>query len=247
MARTGRSQDCFFRHEGAETKEIYWRIRPQAIRVQQGSKSNVVDTLGGYFRDVMYSPDPQYSGLLMPEVTLEGTTGAAYRAELEQMLWVFQHSGDRKPDNSPADTYFFELFQPEPYQEVVRASTSAIGWLIHILSFAYDDQVSNPNEIKFTFRCKLLRNVYGPVAPAPPADFSTLPDVGSFNEIDEAIQLTGAGLTPFNPDILNSIQGGDFANIDGLLVEPPLDGLTSSPLPPGVPSTPPPPPGGFTN
>lgn len=188
-----------------------------AIRVQQGSKSSVVDTLGGYFRDVMYSEDPQYNGLLLPDVTLEGTTGAAYRAELEQIRWIFQHSGDRKPDNSPADTYFFELSQLGAYQDVVRASSSAIGWLIHIQNFGYDDTVSNAFEIKFSFRCKLLRDVYGGLPPQPPVDFYSLPDVSTFTGVDPN---TALGLVTPEPVVFDDLASPQFGvtdlTLDGL-------------------------------
>lgn len=115
MAREGRSPNCFFRYDGLERKDIFLRINPQAVRVQQGAKGNATDTLGGYFTEQVYSKDRQYSGLTLPELTLEATTGIRYRKELEDLRWVWQHQSDRKPSGKPADIYFFDLIEHDPF------------------------------------------------------------------------------------------------------------------------------------
>jgi len=108
-ARWARPNHIFLRHVGVKTKDIYFRVNPQAIRVQQGGKSSVVDTLGGYFREVMYSEDPQYRGLMLADLTLECETGAGYRRELKRLEWVWRNHGALKEDGSPADTYLMDM------------------------------------------------------------------------------------------------------------------------------------------
>lgn len=108
-ARHARSNHIFLRHIGAETKDVYFRVNPQAIRVQQGNKGSVVDTLGGYFREVMFSEDPQHNGLLLPDLTIECETGAGYRKELERLEWVWRNHGTPKDDGTPADTYLMDM------------------------------------------------------------------------------------------------------------------------------------------
>lgn len=108
-ARWARPNHIFIRHEGATRKDVYFRVNPQAIRVQQGNKGSVVDTLGGYFREVMYSEDPQHNGLLLPDLTIECDTGAGYRAELQKLEWIWRNHGTPKDDGSPADTYFMDM------------------------------------------------------------------------------------------------------------------------------------------
>lgn len=104
-----RSKTIFLRHHGAIRKDVYFRVNPQALRVQQGNKGSVVDTLGGYFREIMYADDPQHSGLLLPDLTIECETGAGYRKELQKLEWVWRHHGDPKGDGSPADTYLMDF------------------------------------------------------------------------------------------------------------------------------------------
>lgn len=104
-----RSSHIFIRHVGAKTKDVYFRVNPQALRVQQGNKGSVVDTLGGYFREVMYSEDPQHNGLLLPDLTIECETGAGYRKELKRLEWVWKNHGTPKADGSPADTYLMDM------------------------------------------------------------------------------------------------------------------------------------------
>ncbi len=108
-ARWARPNHIFLRHVGATTKDVYFRVNPQAIRVQQGGKSSVVDTLGGYFREVMYSEDPQHNGLLLPDLTIECETGAGYRKELQRLEWIWRNHGTPKSDGSPADTYLMDM------------------------------------------------------------------------------------------------------------------------------------------
>lgn len=76
--------------------------------MQQGNKGSVVDTLGGYFREVMYSEDPQHNGLLLPDLTIECDTGAGYRKELQKLQWIWRNHGTPKADGTPADTYFMD-------------------------------------------------------------------------------------------------------------------------------------------
>ncbi len=108
-ARWARPNHIFIRHEGATRRDVYFRVNPQAIRVQQGSKGSAVDTLGGYFREVMYSEDPQHNGLLLPDLTIECDTGAGYRAELQKLEWIWKNHGTPKSDGAPADTYFMDM------------------------------------------------------------------------------------------------------------------------------------------
>lgn len=108
-ARWARPNHIFIRHEGETRKDVYFRVNPQAIRVQQGNKGSVVDTLGGYFREVMYAEDPQHNGLLLPDLTIECDTGAGYRAELQKLEWIWRNHGAAKSDGSPADTYFMDM------------------------------------------------------------------------------------------------------------------------------------------
>ena len=188
----------FFLHRGRETRRIYFRINAQAVRFQQGGKEYVTDTMGGFYRDVFYSSNPAHNGLLIPDITIEGTTGVAYRAELERMKWVFRHKADRKSDGSPADTYFYDLIEVGEYQRVVRDVQRA--WLISLQNFAFDESVQNPNEIKFTFRCKLLEDLLGQLDPEPPPEATgTLPNLTDFdpnlsNPIDTT-QITGFSTT----------------------------------------------------
>jgi hypothetical protein len=109
----GAAKSIFIRHHGAIRKDIHFRVNPQALRVQQGNKGSVVDTLGGYFREVMYSEDPQHSGLLLPDLTIECETGAGYREELKKFEWVWRHHGDAKGDGTPADTYLMDFADPD--------------------------------------------------------------------------------------------------------------------------------------
>jgi hypothetical protein len=157
MPRTTRSQSTLFRWEGDERKDINWRIAPQAIRFQQGRKVSVVDTLGGYYKEVFYSTDPQYSGLLLPDLTLEGTSGVAYRRELKEMDWLRRHCSDRKRDGSPVDVFFFSNSSIGAYNGIERDEDFA--WLVEITNFAWDDSASTFGEIKFSLRLKILRDL----------------------------------------------------------------------------------------
>jgi hypothetical protein len=156
MSRKIRSEYVYFRHEGAETREVFFRINPLAIRFQQANKGSVVDTLGGYFREVFYSQDRQYNGLLLPDLVIEAETGIAYRQELKTMDWIWRHHGQPKADGSPADTYFYDLIQVGPFQSIERDQVKA--FLVEILNFAWDETVQDPYRIRFTFRCKILRD-----------------------------------------------------------------------------------------
>lgn len=108
-ARYARPNHIFFRHIGRETKDVYFRVNPQAIRVQQSAKGSVVDTLGGYFREVFYSEDPQRHGLMLPDLTIECETGAGYRQELQKLEWIWRNHGVAKEDGTPADTFFMDM------------------------------------------------------------------------------------------------------------------------------------------
>ncbi|MCD8487900.1 MAG: hypothetical protein LRZ84_14480 [Desertifilum sp.] len=175
MARKTRSETVFFRYDGAERKDVYLRINPIAVRYQQGSKGGVTDTLGGYFRETFSSKDPQYSGLLLPDLTLECSTGIAYRNELKKIEWIWAHHGDRKPDGSPVDLYFFDFNEVGPYQDVTRDAPMA--YLIELLNFAWDESVNSPYEIKFSMRCKILRSVFAELDNPSPQDFNAIPSL----------------------------------------------------------------------
>ncbi|MBD2019355.1 hypothetical protein H6F43_04050 [Leptolyngbya sp. FACHB-36] len=189
MARQQRSSTVFLRHDGKERKDVFFRINPIAIRVQQGEKGAVVETLGGYYRDVLYSKDPQYQGLALADLTIEATTGVAYRQELTVAQWIWHHASDRKKNGAPADTYFFDLTEDAPYQGVVRATQRA--YLIKISNFAWDDTVNSPNEIRFSMRCKVLRDLFWDLSPP---STSSAPNLSSI--------ATGVSLPTFNPNSL---------------------------------------------
>lgn len=156
VARTARSEYVYFRHEGAVDRDVFFRINPTSIRFQQAHKGAVTETLGGYYRDVFVSEDPQYSGLLLPDLIIEGETGIGYRRELKEIDWIWRNHGQLKPDGSPADTYFFDLIQVGPFQDIERDQVRC--YLIEILNFGWDESVSDPFRIRFTFRCKILRD-----------------------------------------------------------------------------------------
>jgi hypothetical protein len=156
MARQELNKKVFFRHQGKEKTDVLFRVAPQAIRYSQESKSSVENTLGGYYLERLYSKDSQYSNKIAT-LTIEGTTGVGYRAELDRMKWIWDHQSDRKKDGSPADIYFFDLIETAPYQKVKRSGTRT--FLINIKSFAYDESASDPQVIKFSFRCEILRDL----------------------------------------------------------------------------------------
>jgi hypothetical protein len=158
MARQTRSETVFLRHEARERKDVYFRINPTAIRFQQGQKGGVTETLGGFFREFMYAADKQYSGLTLPDLTIEATTGAAYRRELKVIDWVWRHQADTKADGSPADIYFFDLTEIPDYQGLGRSQPRA--YLIQIQNFSWDDSVNNFGQISFNLRCKILRDLF---------------------------------------------------------------------------------------
>lgn len=158
MARRERSQSVFLRHDGQIRKDVYFRINPTAIRFQQQAKANVQETLGGYYREVIQAADRQVNGLMLPDFTIESTTGIAYRNELKTIDWIWRHASDRKKDGSPADTYFFDNIADGPFQGIQRSAKRA--YLIHIQNFAWDDSVGSFQEIKFSMRCKVLRDLF---------------------------------------------------------------------------------------
>lgn len=176
MARKELNKKVFFRHEGAARTDVFFRVAPQAFRFQQGSKSSVEDTLGGYYLEQLYSKDQQYS-LKLAEFTIEGTTGAAYRAELDRMIWIWHHQSDRKKDGSPADIYFFDLISTPDYQGIKRSGTRTL--LIHIENFAYDESVNSSDEIRFTLRGKVLRDLLSKLSPSPSQDSSPAAAAGT--------------------------------------------------------------------
>jgi hypothetical protein len=258
MVRQGRVNDVYFRHEGKTDRDLYWRIRPQAIRFQQANKGSVTDTLGGYFREVMYAGEEQYNGLLLPELSIEGETGVAYRRELNTINWIWQHHADSKEDGTPADTWFYDLSDyyqgnsggalssaiesgsidgldlgglelgsnsnfseldgfggifdnlnfggvqqyAESYDSVTnllneRSDTIAPknkkvesyaprAYKIEILSFSWDDSVSDPMRMRFAFRCKILYDLYWDINAVPTAEekLKSISDFGNevFND-----------------------------------------------------------------
>ena len=186
------SETTFFRWEGVERKDIYWRIAPQAIRFQQGRKVAVVDTLGGYYKEVFYARDPQYSGLTLPSLTVEGTSGAGYRKSFQDIDWIRKHISDRKRNGAPSDLYFFSLSRIGPLGELARDVD--FGWLIEILDFAWDDSASQQNEIKFSLRMKILRDLFWETNPA---DFEATGEVPTLEELMAGQQgKIAAGLEP---------------------------------------------------
>jgi hypothetical protein len=169
------------RHQGAINTDIYFRINPTAVRVRQGNKGSVNDTLGGYWREVMSCPDPQYQGLLLPELTIEADTGIAHRRELKTIDWIWRHHADKKADGSPADTYYFDFVEDGPFQSVARDCPRA--YLIEIMNFAWDDTVEDSYRIRFVFQCKILRDLFWEVeggATNIPAIGNGLPTGGGF-------------------------------------------------------------------
>lgn len=173
MARSARSTTVFFRHEGVERRDIYMRIAPSAIAYSQSEKGGVVDTLGGYFREVLRSSNPQRNGLKLPELTIRATTGVAYRKELQNLLWIWRNSKVVDPKtNKPADLYFFDVTKMPDAQGIVRASD--YGYLINIRQFAFDDSVDKFGQIPFTMQCQILSDLFFKVAD-PPATVQPLP------------------------------------------------------------------------
>ncbi|MBT9316283.1 hypothetical protein [Leptothoe spongobia] len=205
MPRNRATSPIFFRHVGATTRDVYLRVNPQAIRVQQGNKGSVVDTLGGYFREVLHSPNPERNGLMLPDLTIECETGVGYRDELAKIAWIWRHHADLKEDGTPADTYFLDFVDEDTLafaggifsEDLQKASLKAnvnspspprlptpltaisqlaklkplsksLGanryrpraFLIEILSFAWDESVSDPYRIRFNFRCKVLQDLF---------------------------------------------------------------------------------------
>lgn len=160
MVRSGRSSTVFFRLEsGKERHDVFLRINPTAIRYSQAKKGGTVDTIGGYFREVLQATNPQHSGLMLPELTIEGTTGAAYRKELDNLIWIWHKSVEiSKETGKPADCYFFDTTKTPDYQGIVRAAD--YGYLIDLRNFACDDSASKRGEITFTFRCKILKDLF---------------------------------------------------------------------------------------
>ncbi len=182
MPRKTRSQTVFFRHETDERRDVYLRINPSAVRFQQGAKVTVTDTLGGYFIDRLYAEDPQYSGLSLPELTIEATTGIAYKQELKTIDWIFRHQSDRKSDRSPADLYFFNFSTVGEYMGIQRDVQQA--WLITILNFAWDDSIQSFSEIKFNLRCKVLRDLFWGLDDEP-TGLNSLPTLDELATIDK--------------------------------------------------------------
>jgi hypothetical protein len=173
MVRFGKSTSVFFRHEGDERRDVFLRINPSAIRFSQSAKGSVSNTLGGYFREVLFSDDEQYNGMQLGGLTIEGTTGVAYRRELKEIDWIWRHHGDRKEDGSPADTYFFDLDEVGESRGVLRDAPRA--FLIAIQQFAWDDSAQTPFEIRFTLRTQVLRDMYWALEGEPSGGAAALP------------------------------------------------------------------------
>lgn len=195
----------FFRHEGAIDTDVYFRINPTAIRFRQGNKGSVNDTMGGYWREVMSCPDPQYQGLLLPDLTIEGDTGIAHRRELKAIDWIWRHHGDKKADGSPADTYYFDFIENGPFQSVARDCPRA--YLIEILNFAWDDTVDDTYRVRFVFQCKILRDLFWEVE----GGASSVPAIGGLP--------TGGGFETGIP--------GGVLNVDDILGGGTFGGRTS--------------------
>jgi len=186
MARQTDVEDIYFQHRGAEERLIYWRIRPQAIRWQQQGKRTVSDTLGGWYRSVMYSDAPASNGLMLADLTIEGTTGVAYRTELEKMMWVWRHQSDRQPNGQPAETLFFNLIELGVHQGIARDTQQTYS--IDISQFAYDESARSQGEISFTFRCKILEDVFAGISQDPPANLSSIPSIDELNPLTQTLE-----------------------------------------------------------
>ncbi|MBT9159781.1 MAG: hypothetical protein DDT26_01046 [Dehalococcoidia bacterium] len=158
MARLGYSETVFIRYDAGSPEDIHLRIRPQAVRWQQNGKGGTADTLGGWYREILHSDNPQYSGLTLADLTVQAETGLTYRAELQRLLNVWQRRGVPKADGSPADYYFFDLTEVGDWNGLARDQPR--GYLVDILGFAYDDTVSSYGTIGFTLRMKILEDLF---------------------------------------------------------------------------------------
>ena len=200
MARTTRSDTAFLRWDGDDRKDIFFRIAPNAIRLQQGRKASVTETLGGYYTDTLYAADAQYRGLLLPDLTIEGTTGVGYRKELEEVEWVWRHASDTRNDDSPVDVYLFLLSRMGPYQGVERDRDFA--WLIFLQNFAWDDSASTFGEIKFSLRAKVLRDLFWETEGLPPGQLPSLEELAPSELATPGVwDIQGSASTTALPEI----------------------------------------------
>ncbi|MEO0376642.1 MAG: hypothetical protein AAF329_18885 [Cyanobacteria bacterium P01_A01_bin.17] len=150
MVRRRATSPIFFRHLGAQERDVYLRINPQAIRVQQANKGSVVDTLGGYFREVLHSPEPERNGLMLPDLTIECETGVGYREELTKLAWIWRHHADLKEDGTPADTFFMDFVD----EDVFSTASGVLSEDLSIAAFKSDatqpaSSRASPGQIAF--------------------------------------------------------------------------------------------------
>lgn len=161
MARSAPDELVFFRYEGDDRKDVFWRIKPTAVRYNQSVKGSASETLGGRYTETLYAVDDQLNGRLMADLTLEGTTGIRYRRELDDIKWIWEHQAILKADGKLPDIYFYDLISDRPYQNIERNKERI--YLIFIQSFGFDDSANNFGEVRFSFRCKILRDILAPL------------------------------------------------------------------------------------
>jgi hypothetical protein len=211
LSRKGRSKTVFFRYEGASRVDVYFRINPTAIRFQQEQKASLTATAGGYYYETFFCKDPQYNGLQLGDLTIEGETGIAHRKELKQIDWIWRHHGDRKPDNSPADIYFFDFTENGSFQDIERDAPRA--YLIAITNFGWDDTAEDPYRIRFVFRAKVLRDLFWELSAAAPGSPSAKKQGALQNAITSAkypTSVTGAAGVVSIEDVLSSRSDGNL-------------------------------------
>lgn len=111
MTRKTRSNSVYFEIDRGLVVplRVFWRINPQTFRWQQGNKGSVRDTLDGFHLERIQASNPEYSAKTLPTLIVAGTTGVAFRREVETMQFVFDHREERKPDGSPVDINFFDF------------------------------------------------------------------------------------------------------------------------------------------
>jgi hypothetical protein len=70
-------------------------LRPRLSGILKNPSPAWKNTLGGYYLERLYSKDSQYSNKIAT-LTIEGTTGVGYRAELDRMKWIWDHQSDQQ-------------------------------------------------------------------------------------------------------------------------------------------------------
>lgn len=153
----GQPSNVYFKIEGDQPETVYFQIKPSAIRFQQSQKGSSTNTLGGYYRELLYSDDPQYSGLQLASLTVEATSGVRYRKELLRIDQVRRAQGIPKIDGKLADIYFYDLITIGDWNGIQRDASRI--YLVNIDRFSFDDTIQSPNEIKYSFAFTILRDM----------------------------------------------------------------------------------------